>query len=147
MKKLINLTLIFAVAAIFASCKITDTPSISVEKDNYIVTAGGGPLVIPVTSTGIDDVEVDYREEYYEWTVDSETGDRTPALGWITIERVINNYEPKTRELPSFGEGVSLMIAPNLSGVEREAYIRIKSFTKSAVVSITQVPLLSTSEE
>lgn len=141
MKRFLNLTILCAVVVALTGCKIKDTASISVEQEAYIVTAGGGKLVIPVTSTGIDDVKVDYREEYYEWSVD-ENGDKIPAAGWISLERIIHDYEPQTRELPSYGEGISLIITPNLSGIERQATLRLRSFNKEAFVTITQVAML-----
>ncbi len=145
MKQLLKIVLAVVVATSFTNCKITDTPSVEAEQHSYTVSAEGGQITIPVNSTGIDDVDVDYREDYYEWTTDQTTGNLVPATGWITINEVIRDY-PMTRELPSFREGIAIECAPNTSGVEREATITIRSFSVTDKVKITQLPTLPQAE-
>ena len=145
MKQLLKIALAVVVATSFTNCKITDNPSIEAEQHSYSVSADGGLLTIPVNSTGIDDVDIDYREDYYEWTTDQTTGNLIPATGWVTIKEVIRDY-PMTRELPSFREGIVVECAPNNSGVERQATITIRSFSVTDKVKITQLPSLSQAE-
>lgn len=143
MKKYICFLVIIAAGLLFAtSCAPSDVPSISFDQDNYTVSSTGGTLTIPVNSTGIDHVDVDYREEYYEWEVDPETGDKTPAIGWAIVERVIEDYEPMTRELPNYRSAIKVRILPNLSSVDREARLNVRSFGASATVTITQTAAL-----
>ncbi len=145
MKKILKIVMAVVVATSFTNCKITDNPSIEAEQHSYTVSAEGGQITIPVNSTGIDDVDVDYRESYYEWVADQTTGNLTPATGWITINEVIHDY-PMTRELPSFREGIVVECAPNNSGVERQATITIRSFSVTDKVKITQLPSLPQAE-
>ncbi|MBP3426167.1 MAG: BACON domain-containing protein [Rikenellaceae bacterium] len=147
MKQLLKLTLGITLAVCLTNCAVEDVAEIRVEQPIYSVSADGGELIIPVTSTGIDNVQISYRESYYEWEVDENTGDLYPAEGWININRVINNYTPKTRDLPLFYSAVCLQIAPNTSTVERQASIRVTSFNKSAGIQITQLRSLNITEE
>lgn len=147
MKQLFKLTLGIALAACLTNCVVKDVAEIRVDQSSYSVSAEGGELFIPVTSTGIDNVQINYRESNYEWEVDENTGDLYPAEGWININRVVNNYTPKTRDLPLFYSAVYVQIAPNDSGVERQATIQITSFNKSDYTRITQLPHLPSATE
>ncbi len=141
MKQMLKFVMVLVVVTTFPYCQtIDDVPEVKIEKESYTVAPEGGTLHIPVLSTGIDQVRVSYRESYYEWETNPENGDLYPVDGWITIERVINNY-PETRDLPSFRQGVSIRFAPNNSGVERQAIIEVISFTASDVVLINQPSL------
>ena len=117
-----------------ASCgKITDTPSLEFEQSSYVVSENGGELMIPVVSTGIDDVRVSYSH-YDRWNTDSQ-GNLTPKEGWIKIKQVILET---TRALPIFDSGVVIEVKPNTSGYERKAEVIVGSFTISKSVEIIQ---------
>ena len=73
MKKFINLLIIVLSAVITVSCLIRDTPSVEFSEESYIVPAAGGELIIPVHSTGVDDVTVKFSDRA-NWEVD-ENGD------------------------------------------------------------------------
>ncbi len=148
MKAIWKIVMVLVAATTFTACEsdvIWDRPEIRLEQESYTVKPEGGSFVIPVVSTGIDEVYIDYRESYYEWEVDLETGDRYPAEGWITVEQLIESY-PATRDLPTWRQGVRIRCAPNESGVERQAVISISSFTLQAQVTITQPSFTATEE-
>ena len=134
MKKL----LVLAVAAIaMVGCQIKDIPSVSFSEENYSVSSEGGELIIPVNSTGVDDVQITYRHSYDAWEIDQSTGDKTPTGGWIKIVKVINNYE-QTRELAQWTSGIVLQIEPNTSDRERVGYVTVSSFMAEDKVTIKQ---------
>ena len=137
MKKFLFASLIACFA--LASCgKITDTPSLEFEQSSYVVSESGGELVIPVVSTGIDDVRVSYSLNSDRWDTDQQ-GNLTPKEGWIKIKKVI--WET-TRELPVFDSGVVLEVEPNTSNYERKASVIVRSFTISKSVEIIQPGVL-----
>ena len=130
--------LIFAVAAIaMTSCANWDVPAVSVSQDEYIVSSKGGELIIPVTSTGVDDVHISYQHSDDAWEYDQETGDKTPTGGWIKLVKVIKDYD-QTRDLPEWKSGIYLQIEPNTSDCERVGYVTVTSFTAEAKVTIKQ---------
>ena len=132
MKKL----LILAVAAIaMVGCQIKDIPSVSFFEESYTVSSEGGELIIPVRSTGVDDVQITYRSGMDAWEIDPETGDRTPA-GWIKVVKVIEHYD--TRALAQWDSGIVLEIEPNTVGVERIGYVTVTSFMAEEKVTIKQ---------
>ena len=134
MKKL----LVLAVAAIaMVGCLIKDIPSVSFNEESYTVSSEGGELIIPVSSTGVDDVQITYHHSYDAWEYDQETGDMTPTGGWIKVVKVIKNYEA-TRDLPQWQSGIYLQIEPNTSDCERVGYVTVSSFTAEARVTIKQ---------
>ena len=134
MKKL----LVLAVAVIaMVGCQIKDIPSVSFSEENYTVSSEGGELIIPVSSTGVDDVHITYRHGDDAWEYDQETGDKTPTGGWIKLVKVIKNYET-TRDLPQWQSGIYLQIEPNTSDCERVGYVTVSSFTAEARVTIKQ---------
>ena len=136
MKKFLFASLVACFA--LASCgKITDTPSLEFEHSSYVVSESGGELVIPVFSTGIDDVRVSYSHSD-RWDTDSQ-GNLTPKEGWIKIKKVI--WET-TRELPVFDSGVVIEVEPNTSSYERRAKVIVRSFTISKSVEIIQPGVL-----
>lgn len=129
-------TLFASIIACFAlvGCgKITDTPRLEFEQESYIVSDNGGEVVIPVVSTGIDDVRVSYSHSD-RWDTDSQ-GNLTPKEGWIEIKQVIWEV---TRELASFDSAVVINVKPNNSGYERQANVIVRSFTLSKSVKIIQ---------
>ena len=138
MRNIFKVMMTVLVCASFVGCKIKDIPEVSIEQPQYIVASEASELIIEVNSTGIDDVDINYVQDYYEWEVDPSTGDLYPAEGWISVERIINNYEPKTRALPQSYSGVCLKIATNTSGIERQAVVCVRSFTRKAYTKIIQ---------
>ena len=134
MKKL----LVLAVAAIaMVGCAKWDVPAVSFNEESYTVSSEGGELIIPVSSTGVDDVQITYRHGDDAWEYDQETGDQTPTGGWIKLVKVIKSYET-TRDLPQWQSGIYLQIEPNTSDCERVGYVTVSSFTAEARVTIKQ---------
>ena len=129
--------LILAVAAIaLAGCnRVWDVPSVSFYEESYTVSSKGGELIIPVSSTGVDAVDISYRSGMDALEIDPETGDRTPS-GWVKLVKVIERYD--TRDLAQWKSGICLQIEPNNGGVEREAYVTVRSFNTEAKVTIKQ---------
>ena len=128
--------LILAVAALaMVGCAKEDTPTIEFYEESYTVSSEGGELIIPVSSTGIDAVTISYQSSMDAWEVDPETGDRTPS-GWVKLVKVIERYD--TRDLAQWQSGICLQIEPNNGGVEREAYVTVRSFNTEAKVTIKQ---------
>ena len=135
MKKLIFLA---ALAMGVLSCNpIIDVPEVQLEENSYTVSKDGGELTIPVSTTGLDDIEIDYIQGHNKWEViDPATGDRIPTEGWIKVVKIIENYG--TRDLPVWRSGIVLEIAPNNSHNERVATITIESFSASKTATIKQ---------
>ena len=130
--------MVLAVAAIaMVGCMIKDIPSVSFSEENYSVSSEGGELIIPVSSTGVDDVHITYRHGDDAWEYDQETGDMTPTGGWIKLVKVIKNYET-TRDLAQWQSGIYLQIEPNTSDRERVGYVTVSSFTAESKVTIKQ---------
>lgn len=113
-----------------------DIPYISVEEEVYLIGSKGGAIIVPVTSTGIDDVTITLHRTS-KWDVDPSTGDLTPAEPWLSVSKVIVNY-PQTKALASYRSAVILEAGPNGAGYAREATVEIWAFNKSAEVKITQ---------
>ena len=129
--------LILAVAALaMVCCAIEDTPVVEFYEESYTVSSKGGELIIPVSSTGVDEVSISYQSSMDAWEVDPETGDRTPS-GWIKVEKLIEHYE-QTRDLAQWTSGIYLQIEPNNSGVERIGYVTVRSFMAEKKVTIKQ---------
>lgn len=143
MKKL-SIFAIVAIAALAVGCentffpgKIEDIPSVDFYQDSMTVSAAGGEMIVPVTSTGVDDVNISF---YYfdRWEIDEETGDLTPTDGWIKLVKVINDYDNPTRALPVEDSGICIEVEPNTTGYERKATITVRSFTKTDSIEIIQ---------
>lgn len=132
----INLIATLALAICFTSCIKQDIPSISVFQEEYIVDSSGGEIIIPVLSTGIDDVtlKLGYSDK---WITNPTNGDRTPAKPWITISRIIESY-PQTKALNTWTSAVVLSIEPNETKYVREATVQMRSFSKTADVKVVQ---------
>ncbi len=130
--------IVLAVAAIaLMGCAIKDTPVVEFSESSYTVSSEGGELIIPVSSTGVDEVRISYQSGMDAWEViDPETGDRVPS-GWIKVVKVIEHYE-QTRELAQWQSGIYLQIEPNEGGVERIGYVTVRSFMAEAKVTIKQ---------
>ena len=132
MKKIFILA---AMAIGMIACSPKDIPAVSFSQDTYAVSRDGGELIIPVSSTGIDNVTI-YYPDGDMWEVDSQTGDMIPAEGWIKLVKVINDYN--TRALAQWTSGISLEIAPNDTDHERSATITVRSFNTEATVTVRQ---------
>ena len=128
--------LILAVATLaMVGCAIEDTPVVSFSQESYTVSSQGGELIIPVSSTGVDDVQITYQSGLDAWEIDPETGDKTPS-GWIKVVKVIEHYD--TRDLAQWDSGIVLQIEPNTSEIERVGYVTVRSFMAEAKVTIKQ---------
>lgn len=128
--------LILAVAALaMVGCAIEDIPSVSFNEESYTVSSNGGELIIPVNSTGVDEVSISYQSGMDAWEIDPETGDRTPS-GWIKVVKLIEHYD--TRALAQWTSGIVLQIEPNERGVERIGYVTVRSFMAEKTVTIKQ---------
>ena len=128
--------LILAVATLaMVGCAIEDTPVVSFSQESYTVSSDGGELIIPVNSTGVDDVQITYQSGLDAWEIDPETGDKTPS-GWIKVVKVIEHYD--TRDLAQWDSGIVLQIEPNTSEIERVGYVTVRSFMAEAKVTIKQ---------
>ena len=137
MAKLFRILFAAFVTICLSSCeRITDKPSVTFPESSYLIPASGGKLIIPVRSTGIDDVRISYSD-MSNWEVDSTTGDMVPAKGWIEIIKVLNNYQT-TRDLAEWSSGIMVEVEPNSSNSERSALVFAKSFNVESSIKITQ---------
>ena len=118
-----------------------DVPKVNFEEEQITVGAEGAEeLIIPLKSTGVDDVFIVYRGGTDEnWNVDSESGDLTPKEPWIEIVRVINDYDDTTRALRQWESAVVVRIKANEGHAARQAIIEARSFTKSDQLTIIQL--------
>jgi hypothetical protein len=143
MKKLFFVA-IAAIAVLGVSCentiipsKIEDKPFVEFFEESMTVGAEGGEVIIPVTSTGVDNVEIIF--DYYDrWEADTENGDLTPKEGWIKLVKVINYYEVPTRDLIRWDSGICIYVEPNTTGYERNAKISVRSFMLHDTIDIIQ---------
>ena len=127
-------------AAVFAmvSCgKIQDIPEVQFEKSSYTISATEGKFIIPVSTTGVDEVSIEYDDYSDRWEVDGATGDLYPKEGWIELIRVISDYN-ETRALASWRSGVEIEFEGNEGFFERKAYLTVRSFMVSKSVTIIQ---------
>lgn len=121
MKRLIVLCMSLT-AMVFVGCA-KDTPEVDFFERSYEVSANGGEMIIPVNSTGLDDVKIE--------------GD---GAEWLTIVEVIDEYE-MTRALAKWDSGIKIKFAPNNSGKTRTAKIVATSFKADDRVKIEQPAL------
>ena len=115
-------------------CIVRDIPSVSFSSEEFPVAQAGGDFIIPVSSTGVDNVLVHYHHNGNGWTVD-ENGDRIPNE-WCKVIRLVEHYE--TRDLASWQSGVEIHVEPNDTGSERTAQIEVKSFGASDFITVRQ---------
>ena len=126
---------IIAITLFTASgCVVKDIPSVSFSSEEFPVAQAGGDFIIPVSSTGVDNVLVHYHHPGNGWTVD-ENGDRIPNE-WCKVIRLVEHYE--TRALASWQSGVEIHVEPNDTGSERTAQIEVKSFGASDFITVRQ---------
>lgn len=143
MKKL-SLLAIVAMALLALSCdpdhlpfKIYDRPYVEFYDDSFIISAAGGEFIVPVSSTGVDNVTIGLdKEDSFE--VDPDSGDLTPKDGWITLVEVINEYDVPTRALAKWDSGISILVEPNTTGRERKALITVTSFMAKGTIEVIQ---------
>ena len=143
MKKLFYIA-IAAVALMGVSCEqtilpntIEDKPFVEFYEESMSVGVEGGEVIIPVLSTGIDDVNISF--DYFDrWETDAENGDLTPQEGWIKVVMVINEYEVPTRALAKWDSGIYIVVEPNTTGYERKAIISVQSFMLHDTIEIVQ---------
>ena len=143
MKKLFFVA-VAAIAVFSVSCentilpgKIEDKPFVEFFEESMTVGAEGGEVIIPVTSTGVDNVEVIFNYSD-RWEVDEENGDLTPQEGWIKLVKVINYYDVPTRALFKWDSGICIVVEPNTTGYERKAKISVQSFMLHDTIEIIQ---------
>ena len=120
---------------------IQDIPLINFDEEAMTVEATGAEeLIIRVKSTGLDAVTITSGESTFDyWTATSETNSNAIEGSWIEIVEVIEEYKNGTRALPSYESAIVVRIAANETGEERQATITARSFTKSDVLTITQL--------
>ena len=119
--------------------KIEDKPFVEFKEESISVEPEGGEMIIPVLSTGVDNVSIKFQHGD-NWEVDPENGDLTPKDGWIKLVKVINEYDAPTRALPKWDSGITIVVEPNHTGYERRAWITVTSFTKSDTILVVQYP-------
>ena len=116
--------------------KIYDKPSVDFYEESMTVSAEGGDLIIPVNSTGVDNVTITLPTGD-SWVIE-ENGDMTPADSWIKLVKVINEYDDPTRALAKWDSGICLQVEPNTTGYERTATIVVHSFQAIDTIVLTQ---------
>ncbi|MBQ3249437.1 MAG: hypothetical protein IJB03_07220 [Alistipes sp.] len=135
MNRLMSLFLLVSMVLAASCSEETDTPSVEFRDTKIVVSANGGELIVPVVSTGVDDVNIIY--EYSDrWEHDAE-GNLIPADGWIELVKVIDRYSEQTRTLVDWRSGIVLNIEPNTGG-ERRATLEVCSFGASKRMEIVQ---------
>ena len=142
MKKLFIIAIV-AMATFATGCertifptKIEDKPNVEFYEESMTVAAEGGEMIIPVLSTGIDNVTI-LLENGDSWE-EVENGDMLPKDSWIKIVKVINEYDNATRALAQWDSGISIIVEPNTTNSERKACITVQSFTVNDTIVITQ---------
>lgn len=122
MKRLLALCLLVSCAT-FTGC---DIPDVDFYERSYEVSAAGGEMIIPVNSTGLDEVGI----KYYG----SNNKD------WCEVVEIIDNYE-MTRALAEWDSGIKISFTPNNSGKRRIVRIVATSFGAEDRVVIKQPSL------
>ncbi len=122
MKRLLAFCILLSTIT-FTGC---DVPDVDFYERSYEVSAAGGEMIIPVNSTGLDDVGI----KYYG----SNNKD------WCEIVEIIDNYE-MTRALAEWNSGIKISFTPNNSGKRRVVRIIATSFGAEDRVKIEQPAL------
>lgn len=122
MKRLFALLLLLSTAT-FTSC---DIPDVDFYERSYEVSAAGGEMIIPVHSTGIDNVRISY--------LGSNNKD------WCEVVEIIDHYD-MTQALAEWDSGIKIKFLPNNSGKRRVVRIVATSFGAEDRVVIRQPAL------
>jgi hypothetical protein len=117
--------------------KIYDTPYVEFYEESMTLSAEGGDVIIPVLSTGVDNVTIQLSSGD-RWVIE-ENGDKTPKDSWIKFVKVIDQYDVPTRALAKWDSGISLYVEPNTTGRERSATITVRSFMVDDKITISQL--------
>lgn len=122
MKRLFALLLLLS-TTLLTGC---DIPDVEFYERNYEVSATGGEMIIPVNSTGLDEVGI----KYYG----SNNKD------WCEVVEIIDHYD-MTRALAEWDSGIKIKFTPNNSGKRRTVRIVATSFGAEDRVIIRQSAL------
>lgn len=122
MKRLFALCLLLS-TAMLTGC---DVPDVDFYERSYEVSAAGGEMIIPVHSTGLDEVAI----KYYG----SNNKD------WCEVAEIIDNYE-MTRALAEWDSGIKIKFTANNTGKRRVVRVIAASFTAEDRVIIRQPSL------
>ena len=109
MKRLFALLLLLS-TTLLTGC---DIPEVDFYERSYEVSATGGEMIIPVNSTGLDEVGI----KYYG----SNNKD------WCEVVEIIDHYD-MTRALAEWNSGIKIKFTPNNSGKRRSVRIVATSF-------------------
>lgn len=119
MKRLFALLLLLS-TTLLTGC---DIPEVDFYERSYEVSAAGGEMIIPVNSTGLDEVGI----KYYG----SNNKD------WCEVVEIIDHYD-MTRALAEWDSGIKIKFEPNNSGKRRSVRIVATSFGAEDRVIIRQ---------
>lgn len=122
MKRLFALLLLLS-TTLLTGC---DIPEVDFYERSYEVSAAGGEMIIPVNSTGLDEVGI----KYYG----SNNKD------WCEVVEIIDHYD-MTRALAEWDSGIKIKFTPNNSGKRRTVRIVATSFGAEDRVIIRQSAL------
>jgi hypothetical protein len=122
MKRLFALLLLLS-TTLLTGC---DIPEVDFYERSYEVSAAGGEMIIPVNSTGLDEVGI----KYYG----SNNKD------WCEVVEIIDHYD-MTRALAEWNSGIKIKFEPNNSGKRRSVRIVATSFGAEDRVVIKQPSL------
>jgi hypothetical protein len=122
MKRLFALLLLLS-TTLLTGC---DIPDVEFYERSYEVSAAGGEMIIPVNSTGLDEVGI----KYYG----SNNKD------WCEVVEIIDHYD-MTRALAEWDSGIKIKFEPNNSGERRLVRIVAISFGAEDRVIIRQPAL------
>ncbi len=122
MKRLFALLLLLS-TAMLTGC---DIPDVDFYERSYEVSAAGGEMIIPVNSTGLDEVGI----KYYG----SNNKD------WCEVVEIIDHFD-MTRALAEWDSGIKIKFEPNNSGKRRVVRIVATSFGAEDRVVIRQPAL------
>lgn len=122
MKRLFALLLLLS-TTLLTGC---DIPEVDFYERSYEVSAAGGEMIIPVNSTGLDEVGI----KYYG----SNNKD------WCEVVEIIDHYD-MTRTLAEWDSGIKIKFTPNNSGKRRTVRIVATSFGAEDRVIIKQPSL------
>ncbi|MBR2866665.1 MAG: hypothetical protein IKC12_02985 [Alistipes sp.] len=116
---------------------ITDEPYISFHEDWMTLPAEGGEILVPLTSTGVDNVFIGNDSTW----VEDENGDLLPIDEWMEIVKVINEYDAEagsTRALAKWDSAIVIRVQPNDTNYGRSATLSAQSFSASDRIIVCQ---------